>query len=621
MPTLDLNDAVVDLADYVIAEVLSVLEPRDMQMLSRTSILDAFPESVAVAVSGNPAALRVLEDVRLRTSFLTRRADGTYRYHPIFREALRRHSTQHEPERIQELHLRAADAWLEEPDSFAAFTHAVDHLIGARSWRRVVELTSDGADELDRHARVDLLVRWFDAVPGRYWRSDGRLLVLYCWASLRIGNVTTALSELQSPAVTNDPVAAAAATLLRGAAVSWTVDPLDALEACESALPVMVALDHAQPTEGPWIPGMRRHELAALWMIGQAQTYLGRFDDAVTTLTRLLHHRAELAPVAQIGITGTLGFALAMRGDVAAGTARARESLQIAADAGLADQSVPKTFALLALALAHLSGDGDLEEARRLTSEAAAACRPARTVHLTQMCDLVGVMCGLRDSLLELLDPAPPATPLSLVTQVTVAAEARRRAWLGDIAGAERHLGRTEPHELTLTAWTEVLLGRVERRRVTRWLGLRSSPTCLRGRIGRLLAEAVATESATEVARLAVEAADLAAPQRLVGLLLDAPAQLWTRLDIDHSSHPLLIEAAERRRTEPADGAAPVLTARELEVLRVLPYTDTARDLADRLLVSVNTAKWHLANVYRKLGVRGRAAAVERAVEFRLIEP
>ncbi|HMR49023.1 MAG TPA: LuxR C-terminal-related transcriptional regulator [Arachnia sp.] len=621
MPSLRLEDAVVDLADYIVAEVLPALPPQDMQVLSRTSILDAFPGTVAVAVSGDPAAPRILEEVRARTSLLTLLDDGRYRYRFILREALRRHLAAHEPDALQELHACAAEAWLEEPNSFAAYVNAVDHLVEARSWHRAIDLASEGVDELDRHARVDLLVRWFDAVPGRHWRGDGKLLVLYCWASLRIGNVTAALSGLRSPVIADDPLAAAVGTLLHGAAMSWSVAPLDALDACERSLPTMVALDRTRSSDTPWIPGMRRYELAALWMIGQAQTLLGRFDDAVVTLEGVLHHRADLAPVAQISITGILGFALAMRGDIAAGRTRARESLQIAADAGLADRSVPKAFTLLALALAHLAGDGDLDEARRLTAEAASGCRHARTANLTQMCDLVGTMCGLRDSFLDQIEPALYTAPLPIVRQITVAAEARRRARLGDIPGAERRLSTIEPHELTLSAWVEVLLSRVERRRVARWVALRSSPTCLRGRIGRLLAEAAAVESVTDATRLAVQAADLAAPGGLVGLLLDAPEQLWARLDVDHASHPLLIEAAARRRTATTDGSLPTLTARELEVLRLLPYVETARDLAERLQVSVNTAKWHLANIYRKLGVRGRAAALDRAAEFRLIEP
>ena len=64
--------------------------------------------------------------------------------------------------------------------------------------------------------------------------------------------------------------------------------------------------------------------------------------------------------------------------------------------------------------------------------------------------------------------------------------------------------------------------------------------------------------------------------------------------------------------------AAPVsqatLSARELEVLRLVAAGADNREIAERLYVSSETVKSHLANVYRKLGVAGRAHAVAAAL-------
>ena len=56
------------------------------------------------------------------------------------------------------------------------------------------------------------------------------------------------------------------------------------------------------------------------------------------------------------------------------------------------------------------------------------------------------------------------------------------------------------------------------------------------------------------------------------------------------------------------------LTERELEVLRMLPSRLTLREIAGELFISVNTLKFHLRVIYRKLGVgsRAEAAAVAR---------
>jgi LuxR family maltose regulon positive regulatory protein len=57
-------------------------------------------------------------------------------------------------------------------------------------------------------------------------------------------------------------------------------------------------------------------------------------------------------------------------------------------------------------------------------------------------------------------------------------------------------------------------------------------------------------------------------------------------------------------------------TSREIELLRLLGRGATAAEIAERLYVSVNTVKWHKANIYRKLGVSGSRLAVERAVDL-----
>ncbi len=60
-------------------------------------------------------------------------------------------------------------------------------------------------------------------------------------------------------------------------------------------------------------------------------------------------------------------------------------------------------------------------------------------------------------------------------------------------------------------------------------------------------------------------------------------------------------------------------TARELELLRLVEAGLTNQQLADKLLLSVATVKWHLYNLYAKLGVSNRAAALSRARALNLL--
>jgi ATP/maltotriose-dependent transcriptional regulator MalT len=63
------------------------------------------------------------------------------------------------------------------------------------------------------------------------------------------------------------------------------------------------------------------------------------------------------------------------------------------------------------------------------------------------------------------------------------------------------------------------------------------------------------------------------------------------------------------------------LTAREIEVLTLVAHGLSNREVAERLVVSEHTIHRHLANVYARLGVSSRAAAVRLAGESDLLGP
>jgi two-component system nitrate/nitrite response regulator NarL len=62
------------------------------------------------------------------------------------------------------------------------------------------------------------------------------------------------------------------------------------------------------------------------------------------------------------------------------------------------------------------------------------------------------------------------------------------------------------------------------------------------------------------------------------------------------------------------------LTPRELEVLRLVADGLAAPEIASRLLVEPSTVKSHLHNIYEKLGVSERAAAVAEGMRRGLLE-
>jgi len=87
-------------------------------------------------------------------------------------------------------------------------------------------------------------------------------------------------------------------------------------------------------------------------------------------------------------------------------------------------------------------------------------------------------------------------------------------------------------------------------------------------------------------------------------------------------SRRLAMQLNERYRTAPSGGAGlrPVrsrLTDREWEVLDLLATGGTTDEIARSLVLSPETVRSHLKNLYRKLEVRTREDAVEAAAKLR----
>ena len=77
--------------------------------------------------------------------------------------------------------------------------------------------------------------------------------------------------------------------------------------------------------------------------------------------------------------------------------------------------------------------------------------------------------------------------------------------------------------------------------------------------------------------------------------------------------------AEELSQAKERDRKAETLTAREIEVLQLLAFGHTNRDIAEKLFISPDTVKTHLEHIFEKLGASDRTAAVAEALRRRLI--
>ena len=70
---------------------------------------------------------------------------------------------------------------------------------------------------------------------------------------------------------------------------------------------------------------------------------------------------------------------------------------------------------------------------------------------------------------------------------------------------------------------------------------------------------------------------------------------------------------------KPSVGSSAGLSAREVEVLRLVAQGLTDAQVAEQLVISPRTVNWHLSMIYSKLGVSSRTAATRFALAHKLV--
>lgn len=222
-----------------------------------------------------------------------------------------------------------------------------------------------------------------------------------------------------------------------------------------------------------------------------------------------------------------------------------------------------------------------------------------------------------------------------------------RRAGLPVSAAAAMPVGTVTSHDearaLMWVSWAETQKRHTEALEVARqWRGFTVSAgatySAIRWdlRIAHLLLANGDTRSAKRSLRRAI---NLAAPGRYMRIFLDEPLLLSSLLtDGRDDSQPETVPTFQRALIEqhrlehghatplpPEPEPAPhtfgaALAAHEIEVLKLIAAGRSNREVGDWMGMTEGTIKWHLQQIYNKIGVRRRVLAVERARHLGLID-
>jgi LuxR family maltose regulon positive regulatory protein len=251
--------------EYLRDELLTGLEPDDHRRLLETSVLDELTGDLVDAVtddSGNAEWLRAT--ARANQLLVTLDRTGTwFRYHHLLRDLLRLEAQAAMPERLPELHRRAA-SWFEAANDY---DRAVSHHLAAGDLGDAARLMRLHGPRLLRAGQIDTLRGLLDRL-GEVTRTEVACAFLAGWCEFLAGRYAEAERWLDI-VVDLLPAGSTAATSLRINLALATGDVAGALDEARTAL-----------AAGPLADGLP--ELATA--IGAAHAWAGVADEARSAL-------------------------------------------------------------------------------------------------------------------------------------------------------------------------------------------------------------------------------------------------------------------------------------------------------------------------------------------------
>lgn len=168
--------------EYIGEEILARRPALVRAFLLQTSILERLSAPLCDAVTANIGSQAMLEAVHKANLFISALDDtgGWYRYHTLFAEGLRHQLLQQAPELFPELCARAS-AWYEAHDMLF---EACEYALQARDYARAVPLIERQVGKLIGNVQFPLLQRLLDQVPPDIIASRPLLGVASVWALL-----------------------------------------------------------------------------------------------------------------------------------------------------------------------------------------------------------------------------------------------------------------------------------------------------------------------------------------------------------------------------------------------------------------------------------------------------
>lgn len=645
-----------DFNAYFNREVLCHVDEATLDAMTRLAVARGFNPALAAVVAGHQAGLALVERL-CREHLFVAPQDGAereewFRFHPLFRELLLERFEQLPQEQRQQTHELLAQ-WLGQR---RYLREAVHHGVAAGDLQQAAGWVDRWARELFLNGELQQLVRAVSELPRTVIHARPSLLLWLGWTQLcyhQFHACHETVAALRSQLRERDEQGRAHSALL---AFSLALQE-DDLATARSLLPEMESM--RQGSDAVLVGGQRN-------LLGWMYSHTGDYEQARAVMRGAAPLREDGSPLldspfGHLMTQALTGLSWLYDGDVRQAEPVLREALA-QAERALGRYSEPACNAAAYLS-ATLYEVNNLEELHQLVD---GRLDTIERVVLPDALVTVAIACARmhrfegnpREAMegLERLEDVAQRRSLDRLLALSLNERGRCLLQMGDLDGAQhvlhqlqalaaRHADGAGPVSLRiggLARFAAALLhaARHEDRAALAALGERGrDDSVLLQRRDRcaamglraiLLARVGQQAMALEVVR---EALLLGQHHGLVRTLLDLGPELLALAGecarrhgaadtilgfyVDH-----LRRQSERHPAvpQPAVALREPLSERELDILRALAHSMSNKRIAQVLGVSPETVKWHLRNVYVKLGVAGRDDAVARARDLGLVQ-
>ncbi len=650
--------------DYLVEEVLQRQPGHVQAFLLQTCILGRLSGPLCDAVTGQGGGKAMLAGLDRGNLFLVPLDDRRqwYRYHHLFADMLQVRLLDEQPGQVPDLHRRAS-AWYQhngEP------SEAIRHALAARDYGRAADLAELAIPAMRRTRQEATLRGWLKAIPDEAVRVRPVLSVAFAGALLAVGELMGVESRLRDAEQRLDATIA-----IREGPSAPSGEVVVADDEEFRRLPAMVEVYRAYlALARSDVLGTVRHARRALDLSPEedhlvrasAAGFLGLASWASGDLEAGHSAYAEcMAGLRRAGyIADIFGCAIALA-DMWLAQGRLGEAMRTYEQAL---QRVPEPGGPV------LRGTADMyvgmSEVDRERDDLPAATRHLLTsqelgehaglpqnqyrwrVAMARVREAEGDLGGA----LDLLNEAERLYTGDMFPNVRPVPALKARVWiaqgrLGEALGWAREQGVSVDDDLSYLREFEhitlarVLLARYEGERAEH--SLHEAARLLErlllaadegGRTGRvieiLVLQALAHQRLGDIpAALAClgRAVTLAEPEGYVRVFVDEGPPMASLLKAaakqgtarNNYVRRLLAAVSETGHDRPVEQALiEPLSERELDVLRLLGTELDGPAIARELMVSLNTMRTHTKNIYAKLAVTNRRAAIRRAAELGL---